>query len=78
MIDLNHLIVVLNRERMFPSIPVNAHMDIVDCTIVKLKADCFHLNWKAKTELILMNFLIYSLEHCNGIIKIRRKFPQLK
>ena len=78
MIDLNHLIVILNREGMFPSIPINAHMDMVDCTIVKLKADCSHLNWKAKAELILMDFLSYSLEHCNGIIKIRRKFSKLK
>ncbi|CBI34094.3 unnamed protein product, partial [Vitis vinifera] len=65
MINLNHFIIVLNREMTFPSIPINAHMDIVDCTIVKLKADCSHLNWKVKIELILMDFLICSLEHCN-------------
>ncbi|CBI33164.3 unnamed protein product, partial [Vitis vinifera] len=71
MINLSHLIVILNGERVFPSIIGNAHMDVADCIIVKLKPDCPHLNWKVKINHILIDFILYSLDHYYDIIKIR-------
>ena len=75
MINFNYLIVILNGETVFPSIPVNAHMNMAGSTIVNLKLNCSHLNWKVKINVSSIDFFFHILKHCYNEAKNKRDQP---
>ena len=76
--NLNDLIVILNEE----SVSIDSHQCSYGCGWLhycKALIGLIPPNWKIKIKHILIDFILYSLEHYYGIIKIRRdEFPKLK